>query len=520
MYTLGRSSRNRSVNIWPGFVDGLSTLLLVVIFVLMVFMVAQFYLSVALTGRDQQLGKLGRDLQEANQLLILERHANADLRINIAQLSSELQTSLEARDELQGELRSLTDRRAQLSAELAAAIGARDRLADQLAALRARSDDREGQVAAALEAGDALRTQLQQAQAVNEEQARDLRAAYETMEADKETIEAQLAELATLQELRERLRAAQAVGEEQAEELRRAYATIEADRETIDAQVEELALLQDLRAELDAELRQRERALAALAERSEELEGALDDSEAEARELADQLQVIEQNLTQSQDFALEQQALSEEARREVRLLNRQLASLRRRLDDLSGLLEASEALNEAKDVQIVDLGRRLNAALATKVQELARYRSEFFGRLREILGDNQNIRIVGDRFVFQAEVLFPSGSATLEPEGREQIAQLASLLRDVAAKIPSDIDWVLRVDGHTDVRPISTFLFPSNWELSAARAVEVVKVLIDEGIPPNRLAAAGFGEYQPIESGSSDEAFRRNRRIEFKLTER
>jgi chemotaxis protein MotB len=204
----------------------------------------------------------------------------------------------------------------------------------------------------------------------------------------------------------------------------------------------------------------------------------------------------------------------------VRLLNRQLASLRRRLDDLTGLLEASEALNEAKDAQIVDLGRRLNAALATKVQELARYRSEFFGRLREILGDNQNIRIVGDRFVFQAEVLFPSGSATLEPEGREQIAQLAGLLRDVAAKIPPDIDWVLRVDGHTDVRPISTFLFPSNWELSAARAVEVVKVLIDEGIPPNRLAAAGFGEYQPIEAGTSEEAFRRNRRIEFKLTER
>ncbi|MEX0760155.1 MAG: peptidoglycan -binding protein [Tistlia sp.] len=524
MYTLGRSSRNRSVNIWPGFVDGLSTLLMVVIFVLMVFMVAQYFLSVALTGRDQQLSKLGRELQEASQLLILERDANADLRISIAQLSSELQISQETRDELQSELRALTDRRAQLSDELSATTRARDSLAEQLAALRARSEGREDQLAAALETGDALRTQLQQARSVTEEQARDLREAYATIEADRETIEARLGELATLQELRDQLRGqlqeARAVNEQQAEELRQVYATVEADRETIEAQLAELATLRELREELDGELQRRERALAALAERSEELEQDLDSSVAERRELADQLRIIEERLTESQDFALDQQALSEEARREIRLLNSQLASLRRRLSDLTGLLEASEAENEAKEVQILDLGQRLNAALATKVQELARYRSEFFGRLREILGDNPNIRIVGDRFVFQAEVLFPSGSATLEPEGREQIAQLGELLRDVAARIPSDIDWVLRVDGHTDDRPISTFLFPSNWELSAARAIEVVKVLIDEGIPPNRLAAAGFGEYQPIETGRSAEALLRNRRIEFKLTER
>ncbi len=524
MYTLGRSSRNRSVNIWPGFVDGLSTLLLVVIFVLMVFMVAQYFLSVALTGRDQQLSKLNRDLEEAEQLLILERNANADLRINIAQLSSELQTSLEARDELQGELRSLIDRRAQLTAELEAATRARDRLSDQLAALRAESEDEEGDLAAALEAGDALRTQLQQTQAVNEEQAQELRQAYATIEADAETIEAQLAELATLQALRDSLRQdlaeARAVSERQAEELRQAYATVETDRETIEAQLAELATMREIRDELDAELAKREQALAALAEQSESLEQDLERTEAEKRELAEQLTIIESRLAESQDYALEQQALSEDARREVRLLNRQLASLRRRLNELNALLEASEARNEAQEAQIVDLGKRLNAALATKVQELARYRSEFFGRLREILGDNRNIRIVGDRFVFQAEVLFPTGSANLEPEGRAQIEQLADLLRDLAAKIPDDIDWVLRVDGHTDARPISTPQFPSNWELSTARAVEVVKVLIEEGIPPNRLVAAGFGQYQPIESGGSEEAFRRNRRIEFKLTER
>ena len=475
MYTLSRSSRTRSVNIWPGFVDGLATLLMVVIFVLMIFMVAQYVLSAALSGRDQQLTRMTRDLDELGQLLILERDANADLRINIAQLSSELQTSLESRDDLQAELRSLTEQRDQAASELAAAALARDSLAEQLAALRAGREGDEDRLASALEAGDALRRQLQQIRAVSEEQAQALSQAYETIRADKETIEAQLAELATLQELRE---------------------------------------------ELDAELLTRERALAALEAQSESLEQDLSEAEADKQDLADRLRIIEGRLSESQDFALEQQALSEEARREVSLLNRQLASLRRRLSQLNALLEASETKNAEQEVQILDLGKRLNAALATKVQELARYRSEFFGRLREILGDNQNIRIVGDRFVFQAEVLFPSASATLEPEGKAQIARLAGLLREIADKIPPDIDWVLRVDGHTDIRPISTFLFPSNWELSTARAVEVVKVLIEEGIPPDRLAAAGFGQFQPIESGLTEEAFRRNRRIEFKLTER
>src|SRR5690606_4869013 len=297
------------------------------------------------------------------------------------------------------------------AAELAAAEQARDSLASQLAALRQQRENNEGRLAAALEAGDALRTQLQQAQEVNQEQAQALREAYETIKADKETIEAQLAELATLQELRD---------------------------------------------ELDAELRRREAALAALEEQSATLKEDLTAAEADKKTLEERLLVIEQQLQDSQDYALEQQAISEEARREISLLNRQLASLRRRLGQLNALLEASEAKNAEQEAQIVDLGKRLNAALATKVQELARYRSEFFGRLREILGDNQNIRIVGDRFVFQAEVLFPTASASLEPEGREQIASLAALLRDISAKIPPDIDWVLRVDGHTDIRPIST----------------------------------------------------------------
>jgi len=216
----------------------------------------------------------------------------------------------------------------------------------------------------------------------------------------------------------------------------------------------------------------------------------------------------------------QERALTADQQLKLDLLNRQLAALRQQIGALNEALEASETRNREAETQIADLGKRLNSALASKVQELARYRSEFFGRLREVLGDNPNIRIVGDRFVFQSEVLFPSASAALEPGGRRQIAQLAKTLKEISAKIPPDLDWVLRVDGHTDRRPIRTPAYPSNWELSSARAIEVVKTLIAEGIPPNRLVAAGFGEYQPLSEGDSPEALSRNRRIEFKLTER
>ncbi|MCG8511006.1 MAG: OmpA family protein, partial [Rhodospirillales bacterium] len=165
-------------------------------------------------------------------------------------------------------------------------------------------------------------------------------------------------------------------------------------------------------------------------------------------------------------------------------------------------------------------GKRLNAALASKVQELSRYRSEFFGRLRQVLGEQAGVRIVGDRFVFQSEVLFESASAELEEPGKAQLTQLGRTLSELAGKIPDDIDWVLRVDGHTDKIPIRTSKFPSNWELSTARAISVVKFLIEQGIPADNLAATGFGEFQPIDPRDDEIAYRRNRRIEFKLTQR
>ena len=212
--------------------------------------------------------------------------------------------------------------------------------------------------------------------------------------------------------------------------------------------------------------------------------------------------------------------ISSRALAQVEVLNQQIAALRRQLSALQDALDVASQKDKDSQVQIADLGQRLNVALAQRVQELSRYRSDFFGRLRTILGDRPDIRIVGDRFVFQSEVFFDTGQATLKPEGRQELDGLASALLDLDKKIPGEIAWVLRVDGHTDIRPISGAQFRSNWDLSAARAISVVQYLISKGVSPQRLVAAGFGEFQPIDTDRTEEAYSRNRRIELKLTER
>jgi chemotaxis protein MotB len=212
--------------------------------------------------------------------------------------------------------------------------------------------------------------------------------------------------------------------------------------------------------------------------------------------------------------------LSARALAQVEVLNQQISALRRQLAALEAALDASEKRDKESQTRITDLGQRLNVALAQRVQELSRYRSEFFGRLRAILGNRPDIRVVGDRFVFQSEVFFDTGQAVLLPEGKAELDKLADALKDLDKKIPSEIAWVLRVDGHTDVRPINSPQFKSNWELSAARAISVVQYLASLGVPPQRLVAAGFGEFQPLDTGTTEEAYKRNRRIELKLTER
>ena len=221
----------------------------------------------------------------------------------------------------------------------------------------------------------------------------------------------------------------------------------------------------------------------------------------------------------NKQLATEKQ-ISERALAQVEVLNQQISALRRQLAALEEALNASEQRGKESQEKIADLGQRLNVALAQRVQELSRYRSEFFGRLRAILGDRPDIRIVGDRFVFQSEVFFDSGSSGLLPEGRGELDQLATAITELEKKIPAEIPWVLRVDGHTDVRPINSPQFKSNWDLSAARAISVVQYLISRGVSPQRLVAAGFGEFQPLDTATTDDAYKRNRRIELKLTER
>jgi chemotaxis protein MotB len=222
-------------------------------------------------------------------------------------------------------------------------------------------------------------------------------------------------------------------------------------------------------------------------------------------------------LTSSLD---EQKKITNDALAKVEMLNQQLAALRLQLASLQEALEASEAKDKESQAKIADLGQRLNVALAKKVQELARYRSDFFGKLKEALGNRSDFEIVGDRFLFPSDVLFDTGSSALRPEATFQLDKLAAALNELETKIPPDIAWVMRIDGHTDIRPIATVEFPSNWELSSARAISVVRYLMEQGVPANRLVAAGFGEFQPLEAGESEQALAKNRRIELKLTER
>jgi chemotaxis protein MotB len=216
-----------------------------------------------------------------------------------------------------------------------------------------------------------------------------------------------------------------------------------------------------------------------------------------------------------------EKATSATALARIEVLNQQISALRRQLAALEDALSVSEKKDKESQSRIADLGQRLNVALAQRVQELSRYRSEFFGRLRAILGNRPDIRIVGDRFVFQSEVFFDTGQATLLPEGRAELDTVAAALIDLDKQIPSELPWVLRVDGHTDVRPIlNSPVFKSNWELSSARAISVVQYLVSLGVPAQRLVAAGFAEFQPLDTAPTEEAYKRNRRIELKLTER
>ncbi|WP_417518205.1 peptidoglycan -binding protein [Minwuia sp.] len=436
---------------WPGFVDALASLTLILIFVFVLMMLAQFFLDRELSGRDAELERLSAEISSLQSLLSSERRANEDLRQNVSQLSAALSASTAERDELALQIATLQDRAEKAEREL-----------------------------------ENLQT---------------------FTEADRAELEAKLAELrareAALARLRDESESSRVEAEESYNELQSLYfqtqdRVAELEKQAVETETRILGLENDL------------------SSASERLKATLDDLQGARDQIAEQEEATER----ARGALSEEQRISEAARKQIHLLNLQIADLRKQLADIQGLLDEYERRDEESKATIADLGKRLNRALASQVEKLARYRSEFFGRLREVLADQPGIRIVGDRFVFQSEVLFASGSADLGVAGQIQLTKLAETLRKVADEIPADLNWVLRIDGHTDARPINTPRFPSNWELSAARAIAVAKFLSDQGIPSNRLAPTGFAAFHPLETGNSELAMRRNRRIELKLTQR
>jgi len=512
-----RGNSGEGMNAWPGYVDALSTLLMVIIFVLLVFVLAQAFLSVALSGRDQALDRLNRQMAELSDMLSLERGRSAELRTSIAQLGRELAATSTARDTLAQQLAALRGDQARLTQDRDGLKTERDRLAARLAdselqmqSARARAEALQAQVADAAKRGDTAAqdaataaaglVETRRTLAAREQEMAGLRTDLAARDKDMSAAQAQLTAmrtaLAAAQQELEATRARVAEMQRQAEAMDK---TVQADKATIEAKLSDLARMQE-----------QNRALAALR----------DDLERQARDAAARAASEEDKRNATAALLADEKKFSDSARAQIALLNQNVEQMRAELARVGAALEASEKSGRDKDAQIVNLGSRLNAALAAKVEELQRYRSDFFGKLREVLANRPGIQVVGDRFVFQSEVLFPVGSADLSVAGWEQVKTLAATLLAVSKEIPPDVNWLLRVDGHADRQPVQSARFPSNWELSSSRAITVVKLLIAEGVPAKRLAATGFGDNQPLDPADTPEAYAKNRRIEIRLTDR
>lgn len=580
-----RSTQRMAGAIWPGFVDAMTALLMVMIFTLTIFMVIQTMLSDKILGQETELNTLAAEIDSLAQALGLERQRSGELETRISTLGralseSQAQTQAQAAlvATLQGQIGEANAAIASFEAQVASLLAERD-------SGRARIGALEAEQAKILSEQEALQLALATAREeidISVEEARlaaakrealealvaDLRTQTQEAEAALSAQEAdRLVEAAAAEALRERLKNADSeltamtlaleAERKRAEETLTLLAAAEASQDDLNNK-----LAQAIAARTDAEARAstNQEALAAAQVEAEKAAVNAQDAEALRAKLSAALaaklaaeETATQGLSKAQEreallaaanAALSQeQALSAESQREVALLNAQVAELRSQLNSLEAILQESTGRDEQADVQIETLTSRLNAALAQVASEerrrarleeaerlrleaeakrLERYQSEFFGRMREVLGEREGVRIVGDRFVFSSEVLFEPASADLAEGGRAQIARVAAILGEVAGEIPPEIDWVIRVDGHTDNTPLSgTGRYADNWELSQARALSVVRYMTDElGFPAQRLAATGFGEYQPVNTGQSPEALAQNRRIELKLTEK
>ena len=463
-----RRHGGNGLDAWPGYVDALSTLLMVIIFVLLVFVLAQAFLSVVLSGRDKALDQVKQQLAQLTDALSLERGHSAELQTSVAQLNQQLAANAKARDTLSQQLATLQSQAQQLTAQ-------RDALLTQVQQLGAQRETVSQQLAQSNAQLTHATTQLNQSNTQLTDAQKQLAAAQQQLADAQKQLADMKQQMAALDK------------------------TVTVDQATIQARLSDLAKLQE-----------QAQALAAL---RDQLEKQAQDAAARAMTEQQRRAAVETQLA-------EDKKLGDTAQAQIALLNQNVEQLKSQLAAVSQALDLAQSQGRDKDVQIANLGQKLNAALAAKVQELQQYRSEFFGKLRQVLAGRPGIQIVGDRFVFQSEVLFPVGSAELTTSGVAQMTALAVTIKDIATEIPGDLNWVLRVDGHTDPQPVKGGQFGSNWELSAGRAITVVKLLIPDGVPPEHLAAAAFGEYQPIVPGDTADDYAKDRRIELRLTDR
>ncbi len=554
-----RTGQRFSGSVWPGFVDAMTGLLMVLTFVLTIFMVVQFVLRETISGQEDELTALSDEIAALAGALGLEERENSRLQARLGNLNATLN---QVEDDLAQAQTRITD----FEAQVAALLADQARAQGDIAALETQRDE-------LLSEQDALNLALAQsrqeidAQAEAARLAAARREALEALVAELETNEdaqaaqiseleqqlteeeaARLAEAAAAEALRDRLQNADA-------ELTAMTLALEAQRKEAEDTLTLLAAAQAAKAELERQFGEIN-----AEELRAQLQAALD-AQTQAQANADEQRSLAEEraalLALARDALASEQEISTEAQRQTALLNQQMAALRSQLGSLQALLDDYEDRNAAAEIQIQTLGQDLNAALAraaseerrrrlleeaerirleaeaeklagqnqelaAQAEDLQRYRSEFFGRLRDVLGDQDGVRIEGDRFVFSSEVLFATGSANLSAEGRQEVAKVANILRSVAAEIPEGLNWVIRVDGHTDNVPFAgSGRYRDNWELSQGRALSVVRYMVDAlGIPPDRLAANGFGEFQPVNPADTPEARAQNRRIELKLTER
>ena len=460
-----RRRQQNGLDAWPGYVDALSTLLMVTIFVLLVFVLAQGLLSVTLSTKDRALDRLNQQIAQLTDMLSLEKGRAADLQNNVASLAHDLGDVTTARDALAKQLAAAQAELSQDSTEVAALTAERDKLSAQL------SDSAVQSQSASSRLNDMQGQLTQQTSAT----------------ADAQT------QLSTLQD---KLTQAQQQLQQSQAALAQASATTTSTK----------AALQSQLADMEARAKTAEAGLAAA-------NAQLAQNKADLAKQADLV-------VTGQDALTKQSQATDAANAQIALLNQQMTALRAQLQAIAAALQLQQDQGRDKDAQIADLGRKLNLALAAKVQELQRYRSDFFGELRQVLQNQPNIKIVGDRFVFQSDVLFPSNSADLTSDGQVQIDKIGQAIKAISKEIPANISWVLRVDGHADSVPITGGPFKDNWQLSAARAIAVVQLLILDGVPANHLAATAFGDTQPIDPGTDPAALAKNRRIEFRLTDR